>query len=304
MALVSIITVNYNSAPITEQLLNSIQQLNCHQDTEVIVVDNASRLNPVPQWQLRFPEYKFFRSEKNLGFAGGNNLGIEHAKGDFLFLINNDTEITSDLVPRLLTIMIQRPSIGIASPKILYYEKKEIIQYAGYTPMNFLTARNHCIGQFEVDLGQYDNSSGITAYAHGAAMMVRREALEKAGKMAENFFLYYEEIDWCEQMKKAGYDIWVDTKATIYHKESMSVGKASSIKEYFMHRNRILFIRKNATNTQCRLFLLYYILVVLPKSMYKYTMNGQIKYAPLLIRSIWWNFTNKTDSNNLYIPSA
>ncbi|MFX5506310.1 hypothetical protein ABTD43_20225, partial [Acinetobacter baumannii] len=76
--------------------------------------------------------------------------------------------------------------------------------------MNYYTARNSCIGQFERDNGQYDHLLGETGFAHGAAMMVKREAIEKAGLMAENFFLYYEELDWCDRIKRSGYAIWVN----------------------------------------------------------------------------------------------
>ncbi|MFX9027493.1 hypothetical protein ABTN22_18650, partial [Acinetobacter baumannii] len=92
---------------------------------------------------------------------------------------------------------------------------------------------------YEKDNGQYDNIVQQIGYGHGAAMMLKKEAIEKAGLMAENFFLYYEEMDWCDRIKKSGYEIWINTNALIYHKESISVGKRSALKEFFMNRNRI-----------------------------------------------------------------
>ncbi len=126
--------------------------------------------------------------------------------------------------------MDANPSTGMISPKINYFTDKGLIQYAGYTPMNYYTCRNSCIGLREKDTGQYDHITAPTAYCHGAAMMIRKEAINKAGLMSENFFLYYEEVDWCEHIKRAGYDAWVCTDAVIYHKESVSVGKKSKLK--------------------------------------------------------------------------
>ena len=145
-------------------------------------------------------------------------------------------------------------------------------------------------------LGQYNNICGPTGYAHGAAMMVKTEAIEKAGLMAENFFLYYEEMDWCDRIKRAGYQVWVDTRGIIYHKESLSVGKMSGLKEYFMNRNRILFIRRNAPSLQkvCFLYLLYDALYA-PRNVLNYIKNGYKGFTSLLLKAIWWNMTQSTE---------
>lgn len=299
MKLVSIITVNFNHSYLTESLLHSIATKNSYYPIEIIVIDNGSKENPVPVWKEKYKDVTFIRSDKNLGFAGGNNLGLKVAKGDYLFLINNDTEITGDLIPLMVDYMENYPAVGVASPKICYFDKPEILQYAGYTNMNYYTARNSCIGQFEVDNGQYDNLTGRTGYAHGAAMMVRREALEKAGPMAENYFLYYEELDWCERIKKAGYEVHRVMQALIYHKESMSVGQQSALKEYFMNRNRILFIRKNTSFINRLIFCCYFMTVVFPRNILQYIRTGHKDFISILLRAIWWNITHKTNSNDL-----
>lgn len=302
MKLVSIITVNFNHSSVTEDLLRSIAGKNTYLPLEIIVVDNGSADNPVPAWLKKYPEVSFIRSEVNLGFAGGNNLGIAAAKGDYLFLINNDTEITEELIPVMVSYLERHPQVGIASPKIHYFDQPDLLQYVGYTAVNYLTGRNACIGQFEKDRGQYDHLTGPTGYAHGAAMMVRREALNKAGMMAENYFLYYEELDWCERIRKAGYEVHVVTAALIYHKESVSVGKQSALKEYFMNRNRILFIRKNAPWIRCFLFCCYFLLVVVPRNILQYLKNHQPDFIKVLLRAVWWNVTHATSSKDLGYP--
>jgi GT2 family glycosyltransferase len=303
MKTVSIITVNYNQSYITEQLLASVFATNTYAAIEIIVVDNASKDNPVPAWTTQYPDITFIRSDVNLGFAGGNNLGVRAAKGEYLFFVNNDTEFTAGLVSSLAAILDENTSVGMVSPKIRYHDQPTILQYAGFTNMNYYTMRNSCVGQFEEDKGQYDNTTGPTGYVHGAAMMVRRHAIDKAGLMAENFFLYYEEMDWNDHIKRAGYQIWLQPKALIYHKESVSVGRISGLKEYFMNRNRILFIRRNAPSALNRIvFYVYFILLVTPRNIINYLRKGHKGFTALLLKAIWWNVTNHKNSTNLGYP--
>ncbi len=299
---VSIITVNFNQSLVTEQLLASIDSTNSYPNIEIIVVDNGSKINSVPEWKTKYPGVKFIRSEKNLGFAGGNNVGVKDATGEYLFFVNNDTEFTDGLVKTLVDLMDQHPEVGMVSPKIRYFDEPDTLQYAGYTPMNYYTCRNATIGQFEKDNGQYDHTTGQTGYGHGAAMMVRREAIDKAGLMAENFFLYYEEMDWCDRIKKAGYQVWVEPRALIYHKESVSVGKDSALKEYFMNRNRILFIRRNAPFHAKLIFYVYFMCLVAPRNILAYHQKNYKGFTGWLFKAIWWNFTNSTNSSKLGYP--
>jgi len=300
MKKVSIITVNFNQPGVTEELLQSIP--NSYSNLEIIVVDNGSKADISTIWQEKYPNVRFIRSERNLGFAGGNNVGIKEATGDYLFLVNNDTEFTSGLIETLVDVMQANPNVGMISPKIKYFTDKSLIQYAGYTPMNYYTCRNSCIGLREKDTGQYDHITGPTAYCHGAAMMLRKAAVEKAGAMNENFFLYYEEVDWCEHIKRAGFEAWICTDAVIYHKESVSVGKKSKLKEYFMNRNRILFIRRNAPFLKMIIFYFYFILLVVPRNVLAYVRNKNYGFIAMLFKAIWWNFTHTKNSSSLGYP--
>ncbi len=299
MYLISIITVNFHQPEATIELLKSIDVYGSPVNIEVILVDNGSVKNNEALFRAYRKDLIYLQSEQNLGFAGGNNLGIKQAKGKYLFLVNNDTEFTAGLLETLVQTLDLHPEIGIISPKINYFDDQSVIQYAGFTAMNYFTCRNKCIGQFEKDNGQYDHLVAETGFIHGAAMMISHEALLKAGNMAENFFLYYEETDWCERIKKAGYQIWINTNALIYHKESLSVGKNSALKEYFMNRNRILFIRRNAEFHQRLFFWLYFILFVTPRNLLNYVFKGDFKFISILFRAISWNLSHNTDSNKL-----
>jgi GT2 family glycosyltransferase len=302
MKLVSIITVNFNQGAVTEALLKSIYLTNNYDKMEIIVVDNGSKINLVPDWRKKYPDVRFIRSDVNLGFAGGNNLAIKAAKGDYFFLVNNDTEFTPHLIEKLVNVLDKNELVGMVSPKIRYFDEPTMLQYMGYTKMNYFTASNYCVGQYETDKGQYDHLTGETGYVHGAAMMIKRECIEKAGPMAENFFLYYEELDWCDHIKRAGYQAWLVTDALIYHKDSISVGKASALKEFFMNRNRILFIRRNATLFQRFIFYPYFIGLVAPRNIIRYIKIGNKDFIGWLLKAIWWNICEKKNSDKLGYP--
>jgi GT2 family glycosyltransferase len=299
---VSVITVNFNQPLVTEALLASIAINDTYAALQIIVVDNGSTVNPVPLWQLAYPDVIFIRSDTNLGFAGGNNLGIKAATGDYYFLVNNDTEFTNELTATLVNVLDTNPSVGIISPKIKYFQQPDMIQYVGFTPMNYFTCANKCVGQFETDNGQYDHITAPTGFCHGAAMMLRREAVDKAGLMAENYFLYYEEMDWNEHIRRAGYQAWVCTDALIYHKESVSVGQKSKLKEYFMNRNRILFIRRNAPLLKRLVFYAYFMLGVFPRNILNYIRDKNYEFIAMLFKAVWWNVIRSKNSNVLGYP--
>lgn len=288
--MVSIITINYNQTQITCELLRSLNALT-YPNYEVIVVDNGSTENPEQIIKQQFAHVQVIVSPTNLGFSGGNNLGMKHAKGDYFFLVNNDTELTPNCIEQLLAMYQKVPNLGIVCPKIRYFEDTQPIQYVGYTPLNPITARNHTIGQYEPDTGQY-NQATPTPYAHGAAMMVSRQAVEKAGMMPEEYFLYYEELDWSEQMKRAGYKIYVEPNATVFHKESVSTGKDSPLKTYYLTRNRILFMRRNANNLHWALFLFYTALVMIPKNLFTLALHRQTKHLKAFWQGVTWNLSN------------
>lgn len=298
MSLTSIISVYYNQPEVTFEFLTSIRKNTRQNSVELIIVDNGSRVNHEIAFRKIYPDLKYIRSEKNLGFAGGNNLGIQEATGDFLLFLNNDTEITEDFVDTLICEFNKNPDIGLLSPLILYFDDKTKIQYAGFTAMNYLTGRNKGSGNQETNLDQH-NSSIETGFIHGAAMMCRREDLKTVGLMEENYFLYYEELDWCEKFKKAGKKIWFTGKAKIYHKESISVGRDSSLKTYFMHRNRMLYIRKNTSTINALIFAVYYLVIACPKTIIKYYLNDRRDLIPWVFKAIKWNLTNSIDSEIL-----
>ena len=307
--LVSVITVNFNQTEVTCALLDSIRRQD-YKAVEVIVVDNGSAENPAALFTLRYPEAAFIRSETNLGFAGGNNLGFQKANGEYLFFINNDAELTGGCLARLVALFSEIPDLGIVSPLICFHPStvrrppstvprppSTIIQYAGMTPVHPLTGRNRTIGEGEKNAGQF-SAPRPTAYAHGAAMLVSRAVLERAGPMSEDFFLYYEELDWCERIRRAGYSVWLEPRACVFHKESLTVGKLGPLKTYYLCRNRILFMRRNFRGWRLGVFFLFLALVTIPKNALFYLWRGEKDNLDAFLQGVWWNFLPSGDNTS------
>lgn len=293
--LVSIITLNYNQLAVTCEFLESTRHLT-YGNYEILVCDMASDVDPTDVILAgSYVNTRVLVSKQNLGFAGGNNWGMSYAKGDFILIINNDTELPSNLLELLLEPFYKDEKIGVVSPKIKFYFLPNVIQYAGFNPMNPFTGRTSEIGNKEEDLGQYDQS-GFTNCAHGCAMMVKREVAEKVGKFPEKFFLYYEEWDWSARILKAEYKIWYNAQAVVYHKESMSVGKQNPMKVYYHTRNRILYMRRNASKLHLLSFFAFFLFFSIPKSLVTYIRNRQFSHLKFFIKGIIWNLYSSSYS--------
>ena len=287
--LVSVISVNYNGAELTCQLIESLQKIS-YPNIEIIIVDNASKENPQVILD-KHPKVKLIKSDQNLGFAGGNNLGFNAAKGDYFLMLNNDTEVEENFLEPLIQTMENDTQIGCVSSKLIYYFKENVIQYAGNDGMNMMTGRAFSRGWGEKDEGQYNDIKQIQL-AHGAAMMLRRATVEDIGLMADIYFLYYEEIDYCKRILDAGYSIYYNGSSNVFHKESMSVGKDSPLKAYYMGRNRPLYIRRNAKGLEKFISFLYFHLIAAPKTLLSYLVKGDTKQFVAYAKGVSWNFTH------------
>jgi GT2 family glycosyltransferase len=278
----SIITVNYNGLKDTCSLIDSIP---FNENMEVIIVDNASQKDEASLIQEQYPQVKVIRSDKNLGFAGGNNLGIKAAKGKYLFLINNDTYFKVFNIQPLISRLELSPNIALVCPKIRFAWDNNPIQFAGYTPLSKITVRNRAIGYGEEDQGQFDIAH-TTPYAHGAAMLIKREVIEKVGIMPECYFLYYEELDWSIMFTRADYEIWYDPACTIYHKESQSTGQSSPLHTYYITRNRLLLVKRNWHGLYKYLAYCYLSCIVAPRDLLKFTFKAKVNHLKAVINGV------------------
>lgn len=285
--LVSIITVNYKQPRVTCELLDSIYELSYPQ-LETIVVDNGQHQDDSALYRYHLPDVKVINSPENLGFAGANNLGIKQAKGDYIFLLNNDTEVSDGLIEELLSAF-DDPKTGAISPVLRYFDQPELIQFAGFTEINRFTGRNSTIKA----LGK--ESLMDTSYFHGAAVMIPKSVIKDSGLMPEEYFLYYEELDWSRMLREKGYSLKVCTQVSVLHKESVSTGKNSPLKTYYQNRNRIAFMNKQAGFGQRLAFNLFYHLVSLPLHLLNYGLRGKIKH----LKALWRAFYHGTISKKM-----
>ena len=123
-------------------------------------------------------------------------------------------------------------------------------------------------------------------------MMISRKCLDRVGVMFEDFFLYYEELDWCERIKRAGFEVYIEPNARVYHKESASVGAFSTLKTYYINRNRIYFMRRNYHGVAFATFMLFVIFVMIPKNIFSFLLRGQFSHVAVFIKAVYWNLTD------------
>lgn len=210
--------------------------------------------------------------------------------------MNNDTEFTPGLIEGLLEVFKEYPDAGLVSPKFHYFFNKGTIEYAGYNSVNIFTGRNGMVGCREKDEGQY-NQIKETNYAHGGGMMVPRKIIDEVGVLPEHFFIYYEEFDWSEQIKRKGYKIYYQPKSLIYHKESMTTGKSSPFKTFYHTKNRILFMRRNMPFASFIVFLGYFAVFTIPKNTATFLFKGQSQHLKSFWKGIFWHFNRKITFN-------
>lgn len=199
---------------------------------------------------------KLVENQINLGFSGGNNLGIRHALengADYVLILNNDTIADKDFLQNLVEVAEKDIHIGIVSPKIYFakgfefhkdrYLEKDlghVFWYAGGI-MDWKNIIGKHRGVDEVDKGQYEEVME-TDFASGCCMMLKKEVIEKVGLFDENYFLYYEDNDLCKRVRLAGYKILYVPQAVIWHKNAGSAGgSGSSLQDYYITRNRLMF---------------------------------------------------------------
>lgn len=189
------------------------------------------------------------------------------AKGQYLFFINNDTLIKAPVLNTLIQRLESDKKNGGVSPMLKYAYAPDILQYAGFTPFSYITLRNSAIGYNDKDQPCYHEACE-TASLHGAAMMVSREVLQKAGPMSEDYFLFYEEFDWSARILHTGYRLWYEPAAVVYHKEGMTARKGSPLREFYLSRARILFARRNFFGIRKLLSCIYIFSIAAPKKHY------------------------------------
>lgn len=301
---ISIILINWNGYRDTVECLNSLQKIS-YPKYEIIIVDNGSEnesVEKISEWcrknNIRLLEYNqteakaggsakkestiknlsskqkliLVRANDNLGFAGGNNLGIKYSlaknDSDFILLLNNDTLVKPDFLTRLAEPLMQNPSAGAASPKIYYASSPKKIWYAGGT-ISLWNATPKNIEKIETT-----PIKGLFATRHttGCATIIKKEVFLKCGLLDEDFFFLHEDCEFSLRMRKNKFNLFFAADSVIYHKIGES-GSQSPLNCYFAAKHRILLLKKHGTPADKILFPLFFI------------PTRIIKFAKLLIQN-------------------
>ena len=254
--LISVILVNYNGYDDTRECVRSLLASD-YRNIRICIVDNASSKNIVEYDDvIKEDRCDIVYLKNNIGFAGGNNVGIEYSKKynpDYYLILNNDTVVKRDFLKPLLRKCIANDKIGIATGKVLYYDEPSILWFGGsYFDSKLCEYRIKGIGC--IDNGDYDQETEIY-YTTGCFMLIPAAVLNKVGKMSEDYFLYYEDADYCERIKSYGFSIYYLPKSIIYHKESRSTNKGSDLYNYYINRNYMFFVWRYARGRKFKLVI-------------------------------------------------
>lgn len=234
---VSIIVLNWNNYKDTKECLESLARIS-YPNYEIIVVDNGSMDGSTKRIQKEFPRNIYIYNNSNLGFTGGNNVGMKYVvkRGtDYIFWINNDMVVDKGFLEPLVQAM-ESERAGLVGPATYYYDQREKIYSAGEY-LNFFKTR---LKKYKV-AGKFRQVDAL-----GGAFLIKKEVIDKIGYFYEPYFLNLEETDYCFQARKAGFKIFFEPKSKIWHKVGTTVRKILDTATYYYYRNKLLFIKRNA----------------------------------------------------------
>ncbi len=253
---VSILIVSWNALPLLKKCLPSVAATQ-YPNFEIVLADNASSDETVKWVKAQFPKIKIVQHPENWAFCKGNNEAIPHTTGEIIVLLNNDVEVPPHWLTPLVKRMMSQPTIAAVQPKILQFDQHDRFEYAGASGgfidrFGFPFARGRLFNTLEQDHGQYDDPSTIF-WASGAALMLRRSALEQVGLLDERFWMHMEEIDLCWRLWHHGWQVWVEPASAVFHIGGGSLPSDNPRKTYFNYRNNLLLLYKNLPPSAWRL---------------------------------------------------
>jgi len=248
MPRVSIVIVSWNALPLLQQCLPSVVATD-YPDLEIVLADNASTDGSAAWVEATFPSVKVVRHPENWLFCRGNNEAIPHTTGDYVCLLNNDVEVPPDWLTPLVETMEAESDVAAVQPKLLQFDDRTRFEYAGASG-GFLDryaypfTRGRIFDTLERDEGQYDDARDVF-WATGAALLLRRAALDEVGLLDERFVMHMEEIDLCWRLWRAGWRVCVEPRSSVYHIGGGSLPQGNPRKTYYNFRNSFLLLWKH-----------------------------------------------------------
>lgn len=242
MSKVAVVILNYNLQELVIKSVNSVLK-SSYKDIQVIVVDNSEDNLLEKKISQISSEIIYVDSGGNLGYTGGNNLGIKKALelgAGYVFILNPDAFVEQFTIERLIE-GLEKHGASIVGPKIFFDGSKKIWFAGGkFDSSNVLGSH---IGVDLMDSKEFSEDK-LVDFVTGAAILIKKEVFLKIGFFDERYFLYYEDLDFCYRAKMAGFKIYFIASALAYHKNAQSTGLGSSIQDYYITRNRMLFALK------------------------------------------------------------
>jgi len=288
---VSIIILNWNGLDDTAHCLESLEKMT-HPNYDIVVVDNGSKGNDAQILRKKFKDYiHIIENDKNYGFAEGCNIGMRYAlknsAPDYILLLNNDTTVAPDFLAEMVKIAESDPLIGIAGPKIYFYDAPNKIQSVG-AQIDWSNGQSFSVGHNEIDMGQFDNIREVD-WVYGCALLIKRTTIEDIGLLDPAYFAYVEEVDWCVRCKKSGHKVVFIPQAKIWHKGHFGPDEVSSLPLYYMTRNRLLFMWKHARKSQFISFLVRFLYneLLLPTIVVLLRRRGDTKRLSIYYRATY-----------------
>ena len=276
---VAIIVLNWNGKRDSVACLESLAQLD-YPNYDVILVDNGSTDGSAPYLRERFPTILYLEIPHNLGFAGGNNIGMQHALNrgaEFILLLNNDTVVSADLLTRFVHAFDDHPQAGILGANIYLFDQRDTLDHLGGM-WNKSAANVDLVGFREKRAA--DGPCTHLDYVCGACMIIKKTVIETIGLMEADYFLYWEENDYCLLAKKAGFWVMNCPQAKIWHKVSASVVGGKPHASYFWWRGRLLWISRHYTGSEKASLYLRILLPAILK-LYKITFLKSLQLSLL-----------------------
>lgn len=272
---VFIIIVNWNGYRDTLECVESLYKIN-YKNYKVILIDNGSDTNEIDAITDKFPSTVLIKSNANLGFSGGNNLGIEfsiQSGAEYVLLLNNDTIVEVDFLNHLVGNIIQNDKVVIAVPKINYHSNPQTIWYGGGF-ISKIRGSGFTLGEGKFE-GSYNKNKFVT-FATGCCLLIETRVIKQIGTLDESYFLYLEDVDYCLRVISAGYKILYVADSKIYHKVSVSTKKNNALLPlYYVTRNRFYLTKKS---------LSYYFYLTFPTILIIF-----------IIKSLYWALTGQTE---------
>ena len=276
---VAIVILNWNGKILTSRCIKSIKRIN-YSNYKIVVVDNGSTDDSPSYIAKKFPDVLLLKNRKNLGFAGGMNIGIKHSievlSSDYILILNNDTIVDKYFLMEMIKAAQRDQKIAALQPKILFYDRKNVIQSAGRN-FNLVLSLNRCRGSGKEDKGQYDLVSTMKSL-DGVCILFKRHIFKEVGFFDEIFFANCEDIDIAIRIINAGYKIIYVPSALVWHVWAASVGGTwSPLKKYLNARNLPILAKKHTSKIEYFLFWFIFLFVWTPFFFGYWLINNKIR---------------------------